>query len=642
MLFEIPGFGGTHRPNAFVARRTEVAGTPFVYVLLNPECSLGHHVFADSPCNGPWGRALVEELIPHLESRYPIRPGAAARLRHRAFVGRLEQPLVASRLSGRLQRLLVHRPGPGRFPRLPAGRSRTPRTPTCSATPPASPARSPAGTAPRRCSSRAFPTWRNSSATADNCRRSRPASVRGTPTARRGKCGTAAPAPSIPKPSAIGRSTTSTSSSGANGRRWRPSSAANCTFTPAPRTPSTWKAPCAQLKATLAELGSDAVVEIHSGKDHGSLMTAELRQRIARKSPRGRRRDIRRSLRGRRSPRGRRFRLRNGGNASPRFVGRWRRMPAFWRRWCARKSASRSKTVSAKSCTRRIGSAGCAGSAPRALRPERVGTWPLLHLSARVERRPLGTVAAITPWNYPIALTVGPVAAALAAGCTVVLKPSEHVAETALRLQWRWRKAGGPPGTFEILRGGPAQAAELAGHPGIAKVFFTGGAEGGRAILAAAATNLTPTVLELGGCDAAIVLADADLERTARESPGGRSSTAGSRASPCVAALPKPRSPGSWRKPSPVTPRRCGTVRATISAARTDAAANPRQASRLCALIVEAERLVARILVPPGGGDEFPPTVLAEVPAAARVLRRNASDRCSRCVRWPTPTKRSS
>ncbi len=80
VLYEVPGFGGTHRNvQAFTTRRTDVAGTPFLYVLLNPECPLGHHVFADSPANGPWGRALTEELLPHLEKTYRAVPGAAGR-----------------------------------------------------------------------------------------------------------------------------------------------------------------------------------------------------------------------------------------------------------------------------------------------------------------------------------------------------------------------------------------------------------------------------------------------------------------------------------------------------------------------------------------------------------------------------------
>jgi S-formylglutathione hydrolase FrmB len=70
IVYEIPGFGGTHRAQAFYTQNTVRDGEEFLQVLLNPECSLGHHVFADSANNGPWGRALIEELIPHIESTY--------------------------------------------------------------------------------------------------------------------------------------------------------------------------------------------------------------------------------------------------------------------------------------------------------------------------------------------------------------------------------------------------------------------------------------------------------------------------------------------------------------------------------------------------------------------------------------------
>jgi hypothetical protein len=80
IIYEIPGFGGTHTM-AFAAERrkaTEVAGVEMLYVMLDPSCPLGHHVFADSPNNGPWGQALVEELIPYLEKRFRAlgTPGA--------------------------------------------------------------------------------------------------------------------------------------------------------------------------------------------------------------------------------------------------------------------------------------------------------------------------------------------------------------------------------------------------------------------------------------------------------------------------------------------------------------------------------------------------------------------------------------
>lgn len=70
IIYEIPGFGGTHRTGPFYSANTSRDGEEFLQVLLNPECPLGHHVFADSANNGPWGKALIEELIPHIETTY--------------------------------------------------------------------------------------------------------------------------------------------------------------------------------------------------------------------------------------------------------------------------------------------------------------------------------------------------------------------------------------------------------------------------------------------------------------------------------------------------------------------------------------------------------------------------------------------
>ncbi|MFD3869450.1 aldehyde dehydrogenase family protein [Streptomyces sp. NPDC058623] len=130
----------------------------------------------------------------------------------------------------------------------------------------------------------------------------------------------------------------------------------------------------------------------------------------------------------------------------------------------------------------------------------------------RLERRyrPYGVVAALTPWNAPVILTVVKLAAALAAGNTLVVKPSPlaplavsaFLADTALEL---------PPDVVRVCHGHADTALRLAGHPGVHKVSFTGGPVAGRAIGVAAAGALTPTTMELGGNDAAIVLDDAEL-----------------------------------------------------------------------------------------------------------------------------------
>ena len=127
--------------------------------------------------------------------------------------------------------------------------------------------------------------------------------------------------------------------------------------------------------------------------------------------------------------------------------------------------------------------------------------------------QPVGVVAAIVPWNSPLVLTAMKLAPALAAGCTVVLKPAEDTSLTAIRLGELFVEAGFPPGVVNIVTGpGNPTGAALASHPDVDKVAFTGSTATGRAILDAAKGNLKRVSLELGGKSPVIVLADADPE----------------------------------------------------------------------------------------------------------------------------------
>jgi acyl-CoA reductase-like NAD-dependent aldehyde dehydrogenase len=129
-------------------------------------------------------------------------------------------------------------------------------------------------------------------------------------------------------------------------------------------------------------------------------------------------------------------------------------------------------------------------------------------------REPVGVVGQIVPWNYPLGMTAMKLGPALAAGCTVVLKPDEKTPLTALFLGDLIRKVGFPPGVINILPGyGERAGAAIAAHPGIDKVAFTGSTEVGRKILHAAAGNLKKVSLELGGKSPFIVFPDADLDK---------------------------------------------------------------------------------------------------------------------------------
>jgi acyl-CoA reductase-like NAD-dependent aldehyde dehydrogenase len=131
-----------------------------------------------------------------------------------------------------------------------------------------------------------------------------------------------------------------------------------------------------------------------------------------------------------------------------------------------------------------------------------------------VVRDPVGVVACITPWNYPLHQIIAKVAPALTAGCTVVVKPSEAAPLSAYLLAEVVAAAGLPRGVFNLVCGtGPAVGEALARHPEVDMVSFTGSTRAGRRVSELAAATVKRVALELGGKSAALVLEDADLER---------------------------------------------------------------------------------------------------------------------------------
>ncbi len=136
---------------------------------------------------------------------------------------------------------------------------------------------------------------------------------------------------------------------------------------------------------------------------------------------------------------------------------------------------------------------------------------------SRVLREPIGVVACITPWNYPLHQIVAKVVPAIAAGCTVVLKPSEVAPLNAFLLAEVFDEAGLPPGVFNLVTGyGASVGQRLASHPDVDMVSFTGSTAAGRAIGQAASATIKRVALELGGKSAAVVLDDADLPTAVR------------------------------------------------------------------------------------------------------------------------------
>ncbi|BCY13345.1 aldehyde dehydrogenase [Actinoplanes sp. L3-i22] len=146
-------------------------------------------------------------------------------------------------------------------------------------------------------------------------------------------------------------------------------------------------------------------------------------------------------------------------------------------------------------------------------------------------RRPIGVVGLITPWNFPLAIPAWKVAPALLSGCTVVLKPSPLAPLTAALLADVLVEAGVTPGALNLVQGDRVAGEALVGHPAVAGISFTGSVPVGRLIAGAAGGRMAATQLELGGKNAAIVLADADLERAADAVVAGAFGQAGQRCS---------------------------------------------------------------------------------------------------------------
>jgi acyl-CoA reductase-like NAD-dependent aldehyde dehydrogenase len=150
------------------------------------------------------------------------------------------------------------------------------------------------------------------------------------------------------------------------------------------------------------------------------------------------------------------------------------------------------------------------GSMPEQL--EKV-VWEQEIGNSLVVREPIGVVGAITPWNYPLHQIAAKVAPAIAAGCTVVLKPSEVVPLNAFVLAEIFDELGIPAGVFNLVTGtGPVVGEAIAGHPGVDAVSFTGSTRAGKRVSELASQTVKPVTCELGGKSANVILDDAPLQ----------------------------------------------------------------------------------------------------------------------------------
>lgn len=260
----------------------------------------------------------------------------------------------------------------------------------------------------------------------------------------------------------------------------------------------------------------------------------------------------------------------------------------------------------------------------RWMKPVRVGT-PLYLQPARawLQRQPLGVVGVISPWNYPVQLALGPVITALAAGNRVMLKPSELTPATSALLAELIGKAFAPE-ELCVVQGDGSVAAEFASLP-FDHLFFTGSTAVGRKVAEAAAANLTPTTLELGGKSPCIIDASCDLDQAAIKIAHGKLLNAGQTCiAPDYVLLPRGREAAFAEAFARAVARLFPAIEGNADYASI---ISPRHHERLQVLLAEAEGEGARLqVVNPGGAAassasrQMAPVLVFDVPYSSKLL----------------------
>jgi len=249
-------------------------------------------------------------------------------------------------------------------------------------------------------------------------------------------------------------------------------------------------------------------------------------------------------------------------------------------------------------------------------------TIPVAGGVAMTFREPLGVVALITPWNFPLTIASWKLAPCLAAGNTVVLKPAELTPLTALEFERLALEAGLPEGVVNVVAGpGSTCGARLVEHPDVAKVAFTGSTAVGRSIAAGAAATIKRVTLELGGKSPNLVFADADVEAAAAAAPWAVFGNAGQ---DCCAR-------SRIFVQEPVLEDFLAALKSVVEGMRVGDPLD--EATQMGPLISAGQRetvgsyvgedaaVAARGSVPDGPGFWFPPTVLSPVDPDDRAVR---------------------
>lgn len=256
-----------------------------------------------------------------------------------------------------------------------------------------------------------------------------------------------------------------------------------------------------------------------------------------------------------------------------------------------------------------------------------------------VSHRPVGVAALVTPWNFPAAMATRKIAPALAAGCTVVLKPAAETPLTALAVAGLLAEAGAPDGAVEVVTttDAPGVVGAWLGDPRVRKVSFTGSTGVGRSLLHQAADRVLNASMELGGNAPVVVTEDADLEAAvagtmvAKFRGGGQACTAANRiyvhadvAFEFLARL------GAAVEKLTVGPAADGAAIGPL----ITATAVHRITEAVDLAVREGARISHRAQLPDAPGHFYPPTVLADVPPDATILREEIFGPVAAVVVW--------
>src|SRR5712691_6552252 len=237
-------------------------------------------------------------------------------------------------------------------------------------------------------------------------------------------------------------------------------------------------------------------------------------------------------------------------------------------------------------------------------------------------REPLGVVALIVPWNFPIAITSWKVGPALAAGNTIVLKPAGLTPLTAIELERIALEAGVPEGVFNVVVGaGRVVGERLVQHADVAKVAFTGSTEVGKRIGQLAAASIKRVTLELGGKSANIVFADADLEKAAASAPLAVFGNAGQDCCARSRILVERSAVDRFMRALEVAVKALKVGDPLDESTEMGPLISADQRDRVATYVSDGARVAIRGTAPSGPGYWFPPTVLSPVANTDRAAR---------------------